>query len=106
MPGPGAVAGGGGKLGGNPHRIFDGTCSEVDTFMNKFNLYHLTNIGTDQIDNPMKRGALLLGFIQGENIKDWVKCWTIWAIDEMSTGCPTMDEHFWTTISKAFEQPF
>ena len=62
---PGTLAGGGGKLGGNPPRVFDGTRSKADTFMNEFNLYHLTNIGADQVDNPMKRAALLLGFIQG-----------------------------------------
>ena len=76
LPGQGAAAGGGGKLEGNPPRIFDGTCSEADAFMNEFGLYHLTNIGTDQIDNPIKRAALLLGIIQGENVKDWVKRWT------------------------------
>ena len=107
IPGPGAAAGGGGgKLGGNPPRVFDGTCSEVDTFMYEFNLYCLTNIGVDQVDNPMKRAALLLGFIQGENVKDWVKHWTIWALDEINTGHPSMDEHFWTTIARAFEQAF
>ena len=64
LPGPSAAAGrGGGKLGGNPPRIFDGTRSEADAFMNEFSLYRLTNIGADQIDNPMKRAALLLGFI-------------------------------------------
>ena len=54
IPGPGAAAGGGGgKLGGNPPRVFDGTCSKLDTFMNEFNLYCLTNIGVDQVDNPI-----------------------------------------------------
>ena len=51
---PGQPVGGGGKLGGNPPRVFDGTRSEADTFMNEFNLYHLTNIGADQVDVPMK----------------------------------------------------
>ena len=51
---PGLPAGGGGKLGGNPPRIFDGTRSEADTFMNEFNLYRLTDIGADQVDVPMK----------------------------------------------------
>ena len=104
--GPGAAGGGGGKLGGNPPRIFDGTCSKVNTFMNEFNLYCLTNIGADQVDNPMKRAALLLGFIQGENIKDWVKCWTVWALDQYNTGLLFMDEHYWNTIARAFKQAF
>ena len=60
----------------------------------------------DKIDNRMTRAALLLEFIQGENFKDWVKCWAIWAIDKINTGWPTMDEHFWTTISRAFKQAF
>ena len=66
---PGAAGGGGGRLGGNPPRIFDRTRSEADTFMNEFSLYRLTNLGADQVDNPMKRAALLLGFIQGETSK-------------------------------------
>ena len=51
---PGLAVGGGGKLGGNPPRVFDGTRSKADTFMNEFNLYCLTNIGVDQVDVPMK----------------------------------------------------
>ena len=60
---PGPAVGGGGRLGGNPPRVFDGTRSEADSFMNEFNLYRLTNIGADQVDVPMKRAVLLLGFI-------------------------------------------
>ena len=101
--GPGAAGGGGGRLGGNPPRIFDGTRSEADTFMNEFNLYRLTNFAADQVDNPMKRAALLLGFIQGENIKDWVKCWTICALDQYNTGLVSTDEHYWNTVARAFE---
>ena len=104
--GPGAAAGGGGRLGGNPPRIFDGTCSEADAFMNKFNLYPLTNIGVDQVDNPMKRAALLLGFIQGENVKDWVKRWTVWALDQYNTGLVSTDEHYWNTVTRAFKTSF
>ena len=104
--GPGAAGGGGGKLGGNPPRIFDGTCSEADTFMNEFNLYCLTNVGVDQVDNPMKRTALLLGFIQGENIKDWVKHWTVWSLDQYNTGLLSTDEHYWNTVARAFETAF
>ena len=74
--------------------------------MNEFSLYRLTNIGADQIDNPMKRAALLLGFIQGDNVKDWVKRWTNWAIDQINTGRPATDEYYWTTIAQAFESAF
>ena len=103
---PGAPAGGGGKLGGNPPRVFDGTCSKANTFMNEFNLYHLTNIGADQVDIPMKRAVLLLGFIQGENVKDWVKCWTVWSFNQYNMGLTPNDEHYWNTIAGAFETAF
>ena len=103
---PGAAGGGGGKLGGNPPRIFDRTCSEADTFMNEFNLYRLTNIGADQVDNPMKSTALFLGFIQGENIKDWVKRWTVWSLNQYNTGLASTDEHYWNTVARASDAAF
>ena len=49
---------------------------------------------------------LLLGFIQGENVKDWVKHWTIWALDQYNTGLPPMDEHYWNTVARAFKTAF
>ena len=74
--------------------------------MNEFNLYHLTNIVADQVDNPMKRTTLLLGFIQGENVKDWVKCWTVWSLNQYNTGLTSTDEHYWNTVARAFETAF
>jgi hypothetical protein len=41
--------------------------------MNKFNLYQLANMDAEQMEQPMKRAALLLGFIKGPNVDDWVQ---------------------------------
>ena len=41
--------------------------------MNKFNLYRLANMEAVQMRVPMKRAALLLSFIKGPNIDDWVQ---------------------------------
>ena len=75
--GRGGGAGGaphtGGKLGENPPVKFDNDHSKADTFMNEFNLYCLTNFDSEQVVNPLKRTTLLLGFIKGPNVKDWVK---------------------------------
>jgi hypothetical protein len=65
----------------------------MDAFMNEFNLYHMTNIVSEQTMNPMKRAALMLGFIEGLNIKDWVKHWTNWTLNQINTGRPSMDEY-------------
>jgi hypothetical protein len=59
--GAGGGPGGGGKLGGNPPPEFDGNRSYVLTFMNKFNLYRLANMDAEQMTQPLKRAALLLG---------------------------------------------
>ena len=74
--------------------------------MNEFNLYRLTNIGADQVDVPMKQAVLLLGFIQGENVKDWVKRWTMWSLNQYNTGLNPNNKHYQTTISRAFETAF
>jgi hypothetical protein len=45
----------------------------VNTFMNQFNLYQLFNMEAPQMHVPMKCADLLLGFIKGPNVDDWVK---------------------------------
>jgi hypothetical protein len=103
---PGGGAHGGGKLGGNPPDVFDGDRATVDAFMNQFNLYRIANLDAEQMVNPMKRSALFLGFIKGPNVKDWVKRWTNWTIDQYTTGRATNDEYYWTTIIHGFEDAF
>jgi hypothetical protein len=105
-PGGGAHRGGNGKLGGNPPDVFDGDRATVDAFMNQFNLYHIANLDVEQMVNPMKRAALFLGFIKGPNVKDWVKQWTNWTIDQYTMGRATTDEYYWTTIIHGFEDAF
>ena len=41
--------------------------------MNKFNLYRLANMEATQMRVPMKCAALLLSFIKGPNVDDWVQ---------------------------------
>jgi hypothetical protein len=78
----------------------------VDAFMNQFNLYRIANLDAEQMVNPMKRAALFLGFIKGPSVKDWVKRWTNWTIDQYTTGRATNDEYYWTTIIHGFEDAF
>jgi len=56
--------------------------------------------------NPMKRAALMLGFIKGPNVKDWTKRWTNWMIQEFTTGRPTTDKHYWSEVSRGFQIAF
>src|SRR6266404_6433408 len=74
--------GGNGKLGGNPPSEFDGDQSKANTFRNQFDLYRITNIDAEQMTNPMKRTALFLGFLKGPKVKDWVRKWTNWIVEQ------------------------
>ena len=99
-------SGGGGKLGGNPPTEFDGNRLKADKFMHQFSLHCLANIDVEQMVNPMKRMALFLNFIKGPNIKDWVKGWTTWTIQEFNTGRLPTDEFYWTEIVRGFQNAF
>ena len=85
-PGSGGPAGGGGgdKLGGNPPPEFDSDRSYANHFMNKFNLCRLANMEAVQMRVPMKRAALLLSFIKGPNIDDWVQQHTNENLDQFN----------------------
>jgi hypothetical protein len=108
--GGGAAGGGGGghgKLGGNPPEEFIGERSKANAFMNQFNLYRLSNYDAEQMVVPMKRATLLLGFIKGPLVDDWVKRWTQWAINQFSINHrPPTDEYYWTEISNGFQTAF
>jgi len=105
-PGGGAAApggGGNGKLGGNPPSEFDGDCSKANTFRNQFDLYCITNINAEQMTNPMKRTALFLGFLKGPNVKDWVRKWTNWIVEQYNLGRPSTDDLRAKTPSRTLE---
>ena len=52
--------------------------------MNKFNLYCLANMEAVQMRVPMKRVALLLSFIKGPNVDDWVQQRTNEILDQFN----------------------
>ena len=74
--------------------------------MNEFSLYRMANIDAKQMVNPMKQTALMLGFIKGPNVKDWVKRWTNWTLREFNMGTLPTSEQYWNTVSQAFQQAF
>jgi hypothetical protein len=103
----GSGGGGNGKLGGNPPEEFNGKRSKANAFMNQFNLYRLSNYDAEQMVVPMKRATLLLGFIKGPLVDNWVKSWTQWAINQFAISHrPPTDEYYWTQISNGFQTAF
>ena len=106
-PGGGGPAGSGGdKLGGNSPPEFNGDRSYANHFMNKFNLYRLANMDAVEMTVPMKRAALLLSFIKGPNVDDWVWQRTDEILDRYNrTGNPH-DEIYWTIVGQQFMDTF
>jgi hypothetical protein len=107
--GPGAGGGGGGggaKLGGNPPPEFNGDRSYANTFMNKFNLYRLANMEAEQMAIPMKRAALLLGFIKGPNVDDWVRLRTDEMLARYNRGIDQNNPIYWDDLGQKFMDAF
>ena len=107
-PGPGASGpvGGDAKLGGNPPPEFDGNRSQVSTFMNQFNLYRLANMEATQMRVPMKRMALLVGFIKGPNMDTWVKLCTDEILRRFNRTNDPHDEIYWDKVGREFMNAF
>ena len=108
-PGGGGPAGGGGggdKLGGTPPPEFDSNCSYMNHFMNKFNLYRLANMEAVQMRVLMKCTALLLSFIKGPNIDDWVQQHTNEILDRFNRTGDQSDEIYWTSLGQQFMDTF
>ena len=103
---PGAGGGGSARLGGNPPPEFNGDRSYANTFMNQFNIYRLANMEADQMRVPMKRAALLLGFIKGPNVDDWVKLRTDEILDRYNRGVDPTDEIYWDELGRQFMDAF
>ena len=106
-PGGGALGpGGNAKLGGNPPPEFNGDQSQASTFMNQFNLYRLANMEADQMRVPMKRAALLLGFIKGPNVDAWVKLRTDEILRHFNRTMDQHDEIYWDEVRREFINAF
>jgi hypothetical protein len=74
--------------------------------MNKFNLYRLANMDAEQMTQPLKRAALLLGFIKGPNVNDWVQLRTDEMLDRYNRGIDPNDLIYWDDLGQKFMQAF
>jgi Retrotransposon gag protein len=62
-----------GSLRGNPPKVFNGTHSKSNKFLQEFRLYYLTNCRTEVIKSLVEWVALALSYIWGPNVNDWVE---------------------------------
>ena len=102
--GGGPGGGGNGKLTGNPPTEFNGDCTKAEAFMSKFDLYVL--VDTNIMASPMKKATIFLSYIKGELVKDWMKRWVDWMINQYEQGRPAYDPYYWDQVSGAFQNAF
>ena len=69
-------------------------------------LYRLANMEAVQMRVPMKRAALLLSFIKGPNVDDWVQQRTNEILDRFNQTGDQLDEIYWTSLGQQFMDTF
>jgi hypothetical protein len=60
----------------------------------------------EQMMPPLKRAALLLGFIKGPNIDDWVQLHTDEMLDRYNRGIDPNNPIYWDNLGQKFMQAF
>ena len=61
-----------GDLIGNPPKTFCGDRSKTDQFITQFDMFRMINNTHAVITNPMQRVVLMLTYIRGPKVDDWV----------------------------------
>jgi hypothetical protein len=68
----GALPGSNGAMRGHAPKIFNGQYKNVAKFMHKFRLWKICNVHNEAMINPFQRVALMLSYMKGPKVDDWV----------------------------------
>lgn len=99
-----------GGLKGTPPMNFDGNRKNTKLFTQEFSLYHMINQDAAMMRNAYTRMALVLSFMRGPSINDWVLQQTeklyVRCNGDMSSGIApmhqTQDEQLWVEFGYDF----
>jgi Retrotransposon gag protein/Zinc knuckle len=95
------------SLCGSPPNIFDGTRDKVNSFLQAFGLYRAINCRHITMREPYNRIMMMLSYMKGPKIDDWV--WERAMLLEMvvSNGTANLnDKHVWNTFIEEFTEAF
>jgi Retrotransposon gag protein len=95
------------SLCGSPPNIFDGTRDKVDSFLQAFGLYRAINRQHIRMREPYNRIMMMLSYMKGPKINDWVweKATLLETVVSNGTANPN-DEHVWNTFLEEFTDTF
>ena len=68
----GALPGASGAMKGHIPKIFDSQRKNAAKFMRKFGLWKICNVQNEAMINPFQRIALVLSYMKGPKVDDWV----------------------------------
>jgi Retrotransposon gag protein len=95
------------SLCGSPPNIFDGTRDKVDSFLQAFGLYRAINRRHITMREPYNRIMMMLSYMKGPKIDDWVREKATLLETAVSNGTANPnDKHMWNTFLKEFMDAF
>jgi Retrotransposon gag protein len=117
-PGGGGPGGGPGQLAYNPDEhprllcssspnVFNGTRDKVNSFLQAFGLYRAINCRHITMREPYNRIMMMLSYIKGPKIDDWVREKAMLLETAVSNGTANPnDEQVWNTFIEKFTEAF
>jgi Retrotransposon gag protein len=96
----------GGALYGAPPPFFKGDSKEADRFLLAFKGWRAVNSKKKAMMNPYSRVALILTFIDGEDVQDWKEHKLDLLNEQVANGHSKLEEYLWNEFEKAFKAAF
>jgi Retrotransposon gag protein/Zinc knuckle len=96
----------GGVLYGAPPPFFRGDSKEADRFLLTFKGWRAVNSEKKAMMNPYSRVALILTFIDGEDVQDWKEHELDLLNERIANRHSKLEEYLWNEFEKAFKAAF
>jgi Retrotransposon gag protein/Zinc knuckle len=96
----------GGALYGAPPPFFRGDSTEADRFLLAFKGWRAVNSEKRAMMNPYSRVALILTFIDGEDVQDWKEHELDLLNERVALGHSKIEEYLWNEFERAFKAAF
>jgi hypothetical protein len=95
------------SLCGSPLNIFNSTRDKVDSFLQAFGLYRAINCRHITMREPYNRIMMMLSYMKGPKINDWVREKATLLETAVSNGTANPnDEHMWNMFIEEFTDAF
>jgi hypothetical protein len=95
------------SLCGSPPNVFNSTRDKVDSFLQAFGLYRAINRRHITMREPYNRIMMMLSYMKGPKIDDWVREKATLLEMAVSNGTANPnDEHVWNTFLEEFMDTF